>query len=51
MVLQRNSQFKNIRVWTKSAMYPLGIIYICTDGNIVFRCDSGKNSLVIISML
>ena len=23
----------------------------CTDGNIVFRCDSGKNSLVIISML
>ena len=22
----------------------------CTDENIVFRCDSGKNSLVIISM-
>ena len=23
----------------------------CTDGNTVFRCDSDKNSLVIISML
>ena len=23
----------------------------CTDGNAVFRCDSDKNSLVIISML
>ena len=23
-------------------------IHFCTDGNIVFRCDSDKNSLVII---
>ena len=22
----------------------------CTDGNTVFRCDSDKNSLVVISM-
>ena len=26
-------------------------VYECTDGNTVFRCDSDKNSLVIISML
>ena len=25
-------------------------IHICTDGNTVFRCDSDKNSLVIIYM-
>ena len=30
--------------------YLLGNGRICTDGNIVFRCDSDKNSLVIISM-
>ena len=25
-------------------------VWYCTDGNVVFRCDSDKNSLVIISM-
>ena len=26
------------------------VVSPCTDGNTVFRCDSDKNSLVIISM-
>ena len=36
-----------LRTAKKSCVY---IEYYCTDGNIVFGCDSDKNSLVIIYM-
>ena len=49
-VLRHSGKYCIILLYGVLCLLCVCTVYTCTDGNIVFICDSDKNSLVIISM-